>query len=86
VEHRSTHRAVRVAAGNGTLTKAEVSTPEPGPGEVRVRVEACRVCYQHDRWIGEVRERDLGHALPDTPGSDRLRTVDGYLVVCGWAE
>jgi DinB superfamily len=42
--------------------------------------------YQHDRWIGEVRERDLGHALPDSPGSDRLRTVDGYLVVCGWAE
>ena len=40
--------------------------------------------YQHDRWIGEVREHDLRHALPETPGSDRLETVDGYLVVCGW--
>ncbi|GGQ22462.1 hypothetical protein GCM10010140_60980 [Streptosporangium pseudovulgare] len=34
--------------------------------------------------IGEVRNRDLGHALPDAPTSDRLTTVDGYLVVCGW--
>jgi hypothetical protein len=40
--------------------------------------------YQHDRWIAEVRERDLGRPLPDTPRSDRLQTVDGYLVVCGW--
>ncbi|MFF0250594.1 hypothetical protein ACWEU6_22465 [Streptosporangium sandarakinum] len=32
----------------------------------------------------EVRDRDLGHALPDAPISDRLTTVDGYLVVCGW--
>lgn len=40
--------------------------------------------YQHDRWIGEVRDRDLGHALPDDPTSDRITTIDGYLVVCGW--
>ncbi|KAB8194955.1 DinB family protein [Nonomuraea phyllanthi] len=40
--------------------------------------------YQHDRWIGEVRNRDLGHALPDDPTSDLITTVDGYLVVCGW--
>ncbi|HEU5469662.1 MAG TPA: DinB family protein [Actinophytocola sp.] len=40
--------------------------------------------YQHDRWIGEVRNRDLGHPLPDDPTSDRITTVDGYLVVCGW--
>ncbi|MGW4668751.1 DinB family protein [Streptosporangium sandarakinum] len=42
--------------------------------------------YQHDRWIGEVRNRDLGHALPDTPTSDLITTVDGYLVVCGWTS
>lgn len=40
--------------------------------------------YQHDRWIGEVRNGDLGHALPDNPTSDRITTVDGYLVFCGW--
>lgn len=40
--------------------------------------------YQHDRWIGEVRAGSLGRPLPDEPVSDRLQTVDGYLVVCGW--
>lgn len=38
--------------------------------------------YQHDQWIGEVRSRDLGHALPPDPPTDRLERVDGYLMVC----
>ncbi len=36
--------------------------------------------YQHSQWIGEVRDRDLGHPLPDRPVSDLLGEVDGYLV------
>lgn len=39
--------------------------------------------YQHDRWIGEVRSRDLGLALPADPDSDRLVGVDGYLMIGG---
>lgn len=39
--------------------------------------------YQHDKWIGEVRGDNLGHPLPGDPISDRLRTVEGYLVLCG---
>ena len=37
--------------------------------------------YQHTQWIGEVRSRDLGHALPDRPSGDLLTEIDGYLVV-----
>ncbi len=37
--------------------------------------------YQHSKWIGEVRSRDLGYALPDLPISDLLTEIDGYLVV-----
>lgn len=37
--------------------------------------------YQHDRWIGEVRSRDLGRALPEEPCSDRLVSVDGYWMI-----
>ena len=37
--------------------------------------------YQHSQWIGEVRSRDLGHALPDRPTSDLLTELDGYLVI-----
>ncbi|MEM7273999.1 MAG: DinB family protein [Actinomycetota bacterium] len=37
--------------------------------------------YQHDRWIGEVRNEVFGKDLPPDPVSDRLALVDGYLVV-----
>ncbi len=37
--------------------------------------------YQHDQWIGEVRSRHLGHALPSDPVDDALRRIDGYLVL-----
>ncbi|HWH43722.1 MAG TPA: alcohol dehydrogenase catalytic domain-containing protein [Thermoleophilaceae bacterium] len=36
-------RAV-VVAGDRSLEVREVDTPEPGPGQVRVRVEACGIC------------------------------------------
>jgi len=42
--------------------------------------------YQHDKWIGEVRGDDLARPLPEGPASDRLQTVDSYLVVCGWEQ
>lgn len=37
--------------------------------------------YQHSQWIGEVRSRDLGRALPDRPSSPLLVEIDGYLIV-----
>ena len=37
--------------------------------------------YQHDQWISEVRQRDLGHVLPPRPASDRLTEIDGYTVI-----
>jgi hypothetical protein len=39
--------------------------------------------YQHDKWIGEVRNETFGKDLPPDPNSDRLTLVDGYLVVDG---
>lgn len=37
--------------------------------------------YQHSKWISEVRQDVHGKALPDTPHSDLLTVVDGYLMV-----
>ena len=37
--------------------------------------------YQHDQWISEVRERDLGHALPPDPDTGQVSRLDGYLVL-----
>ncbi|MDH3679620.1 MAG: DinB family protein [Acidimicrobiia bacterium] len=39
--------------------------------------------YQHDQWIGEVRNEALGHPLPERPTSALLTTLDGYLVLTG---
>ena len=37
--------------------------------------------YQHSKWIGEVRNEQFGHALPDLPTSDHLSVVEGYVMV-----
>lgn len=38
-------RAVQVARKGGALELVERETPQPGRGEVRVRIEACGVCH-----------------------------------------
>jgi threonine dehydrogenase-like Zn-dependent dehydrogenase len=55
----------------GALTAAELPRPEPGPGEVRVRVGACGICGSdlHLRHIGFV-QRGLA------PGHELAGTVD----------
>jgi len=39
--------------------------------------------YQHAKWIGEVREQDLGHTPVTPPTSPLLTTIDGYCVLGG---
>jgi alcohol dehydrogenase, propanol-preferring len=39
-----TYKAVEVAAP-GVLQVVRRSIPEPGPGQVRIRVEACGICH-----------------------------------------
>jgi D-arabinose 1-dehydrogenase-like Zn-dependent alcohol dehydrogenase len=38
-------RAVQVARGGGPFELVERDIPEPGPGLVRIKVEACGVCH-----------------------------------------
>ena len=55
------------------LGMAELPTPEPGPGEIRVRVEACAVC----RTDLHVVDGDLPHPkLPLIPGHEIVGIVD----------
>jgi D-arabinose 1-dehydrogenase-like Zn-dependent alcohol dehydrogenase len=39
------HRSMQVAQPGGDMSLVQVDTPEPGPGQVRVTVEACGVCH-----------------------------------------
>ncbi|MFD6293625.1 alcohol dehydrogenase catalytic domain-containing protein [Streptomyces sp. NPDC060235] len=41
----STYRVAEVRTANGPFEIAEREVPRPGPGHVRVRVEACGICH-----------------------------------------
>lgn len=80
-------RAVRVNAHGGleALQMESLAVPEPGPGEVRVRV-AWSALNHLDVWV---RQGVPGHKfpLPMTPGCDFSGTVDALGAgVNGWAE
>ena len=38
-------RAVQIAYANGPFELIERDIPEPGPGQVRIKVEACGICH-----------------------------------------
>ncbi|MGW0813081.1 DinB family protein [Streptomyces viridiviolaceus] len=74
--------AERVHARIGDIAAGKVSAP------TQMTIVATHLLtavinheYQHDQWIGEVRSEHLGHALPTDPDSDRVRRIDGYLVL-----
>lgn len=74
--------AARVRVRIGAVDRGEVGAPNQlrsiAGGALRAIVNHE---YQHDQWIGEVCERDLGHTLPVRPTSPRLTTLDGYTVL-----
>ena len=41
----ATMRAVQIPEPGGDLELVERGLPEPGPGEVRIRVDACGICH-----------------------------------------
>ncbi len=74
--------AERMVAGMEAIDRGDVGAPaQLRPIAEGVLRAVINHEYQHDQWIGEVRTRDLGHALPPRPTSDRLTTLDGYLVL-----
>jgi propanol-preferring alcohol dehydrogenase len=66
-------RAMVLDAAGGPLRAAEVPLPEPGPGQVRVKVEACGLC----RTDLHVVDGELAHPkLPLIPGHQIVGLVD----------
>jgi 2-desacetyl-2-hydroxyethyl bacteriochlorophyllide A dehydrogenase len=70
----STMRAIQVAEAGGPLELVERELPEPGPGEVRVTVQACGVCHS-DMFA---KEGVMGDAtpFPIIPGHEIVGLVD----------
>jgi len=68
-----TLKAAQVTAAGARLTIVELPIPEPGPGQVRIKVQACGVCYS-DSIV--VEGRRPGIAYPCVPGHEVAGVVD----------
>lgn len=75
-------RAIEVAFPGGPLELVERPFPEPGPGEVRIRVQACGVCHS-DEISKEGYFPNLTYPL--TPGHEVAGVIDALGDgVAGW--
>jgi D-arabinose 1-dehydrogenase-like Zn-dependent alcohol dehydrogenase len=69
---KSTYKAVEVSAP-GTLRIVERPIPEPGAGQVRIRVEACGVCHTD---AATVMGFYPGLTLPRVPGHEVIGRIE----------
>ena len=85
-------RAVQVSKPGGALELVERPIPEPGRGQVRIRVDACGVCHsdvmvKDGLWPGLQYPRVPGHEIAgriDTVGADVANWKPGQRVGVGW--
>ncbi|SOE07106.1 alcohol dehydrogenase [Streptomyces sp. Ag109_G2-15] len=63
----STYRVAQVTALNGTFELAEREVPQPGPGEVRIAVEACGICHSDALFVSGGLP---GVTFPEVPGHE----------------
>jgi len=85
-------RAMQVPAAGGAFQLVEKEFPDPGPGQVRIRVHACGVCHsdsltKEGQWSGVQFPRVPGHEIAgivDAVGPDVPLFKPGQRVGLGW--
>ena len=78
----ATMRAVQVRNANGPFDLVEREIPEPGPGYVRIKVQACGICHS-DSYTREGSFPDIEY--PRVPGHEIAGIVDAVgSGVLGW--
>jgi D-arabinose 1-dehydrogenase-like Zn-dependent alcohol dehydrogenase len=65
--------AVVPSAGDHRLDLRDVAVPEPGPGQVRIKVEACGVCHSDSLTVLNLGQ---GIVYPRIPGHEIAGTID----------
>jgi len=88
----ATMRALQVSKAGGQFELVERPVPEPGRGQVRIKVEACGVCHsdvvvKDGLWPGLQYPRVPGHELVghvDAIGADVANWKAGQRVGVGW--
>lgn len=66
-------KAVQISKANGTFETVERDIPEPGPGQIRIKVEACGICHS-DAFVKS--GGFPGLVLPRVPGHEIAGRVD----------
>jgi D-arabinose 1-dehydrogenase-like Zn-dependent alcohol dehydrogenase len=69
----ATMKAVQLARAKGDFELVEREIPEPGPGQVRIKVDACGVCHS-DSFVKD--GTFPGIAYPRIPGHEVIGRVD----------
>ena len=85
-------KVAQVAKAGGDFEIVERDIPQPGPGQVRIRVQACGVCHsdvlaKEGGWPGLVYPRVPGHEVAgviDEAGSGVTQWKTGQRVGVGW--
>jgi D-arabinose 1-dehydrogenase-like Zn-dependent alcohol dehydrogenase len=85
-------RMVQVTRANGSLEIVEREIPEPGAGQVRIKVEACGICHsdamtKEGLWPGIQYPRVPGHEIAgiiDAVGAGVLGWSQGQRAGVGW--
>src|SRR5688572_26216040 len=85
-------KAAQIGKAGGDFELVERDVPEPGPGQVRVKVEACGVCHsdvfvKEGLWPGLQYPRIPGHEIAgriDALGADVVSWEQGQRVGVGW--
>jgi len=67
------HRILSLAEVEAPLEQRELPTPDPGPGEIRIKVSACGVCHTE---LDEIEGRTAPPRLPVVPGHEVVGKVD----------
>jgi D-arabinose 1-dehydrogenase-like Zn-dependent alcohol dehydrogenase len=85
-------RVVQVSRANGPFEMVEREIPQPGAGQVRVKVQACGVCHSDSMtkeglWAGIEYPRAPGHEIAgviDALGAGVVGWTSGQRVGVGW--
>ena len=85
-------KAVQISKAGGDFELVERNIPEPGRGQVRIKVEACGICHsdalvKEGYWPGIQYPRVPGHEIAgriDAVGADVSNWKPGQRVGVGW--
>jgi D-arabinose 1-dehydrogenase-like Zn-dependent alcohol dehydrogenase len=75
---KNTYKAVEASAP-GVLRLVERPIPEPGAGQVRIRVEACGICHTDAATVMGIYP---GLTLPRVPGMKSLAALKPWVAEC----